>query len=173
MTALDLITPLLELCEIDPPEITGQGIGLSGDHAVFNALIDMSALIHVGNADTILCSGCDHSHSVSVEYAGQGQYRSYCSIAGYQQIEPNQLQRFAISEAWLAQSIASNLHVSHAPQFNATPSAAIRIGRARFNQYVCEVFFARLGRAIDALLNGILEAFFGARDNLRYSGYRH
>ena len=70
MTTTNLVLVLRTLCEGEVPEITGQGIEQSSDQAALASLIELGALTHIGNAETVLCLGCDVPHSIGVEYAG-------------------------------------------------------------------------------------------------------
>jgi hypothetical protein len=144
MTEVNLITTLRSLCEIDPPEITGQGIQESNDRSALASLCELGALVHVGNTESVLCLACDRPHSISVEYAGDGQYRAYCPDSGYQHIRPEELHRLAVAEDWIARTIGSSLGLNaghqSAPMMSST---VVRIGRTRFGPYACELFFGR------------------------------
>ena len=144
MTAVNLIFALRSLCEIDPPEITGQGIDESNDQSALASLFDLGALVHIGNTESVLCFACDRPHSVSVEYVGDGQHRAYCPDSGYQPIRPEELRRMAVAEDWIMRTVGSNLGLNTGSQsVPAMPSTIGRIGRARFGPYVCELFFGR------------------------------
>jgi hypothetical protein len=144
MSAVNLAAVLQNLCEADPPEITGQAIEASECRADFEALIDIGALIPVGAADSILCFSCEEPHTISVEFDGNGSYRAYCVDAGYRDVQPALLRCFAVDIDWITASVASHLGLSVKETSPAAryPDIA-RVGRARFQQYVCEVFFAR------------------------------
>jgi hypothetical protein len=144
MTEVNLIFALRSLCEIDPPEITGQGIDESNDRSALVTLFGLGALIHIGNTESVLCFACDRPHSVSVEYAGDGQYRAYCPDSGYQPIRPEELRRMTVAEDWIMRAVRSSLSLNTGSQsVPAMPSTVVRIGRARFGPYVCELFFGR------------------------------
>lgn len=144
MSAVNLIAVLQPFCELNPPEISGQAIEGSERRADLEALIDIGALVPVRGVETILCFACDEPHSMTVEYDERGTYRAYCVDAGYQDVRPALLRCFAVDINWIAESMASRLGLSmkEAPAAVRYPVVA-RVGRARFEQYVCEVFFAR------------------------------
>jgi hypothetical protein len=141
MTATNLVLALRSLCESQEPEITGQGIEESNDRAALALLIDHGALTHIGNANTVLCLGCDVPHSINVEYAGDGLYRAFCPDSGYQQIRPDALRRFVVDENWIASSIAAALGLNFIKP--SSPSTVTRVGRARFGSYACKLFLGR------------------------------
>lgn len=144
MTGNNLVSALRSLCEIDPPEITGQGIEESADRSALASLVDLGALVHVGNSESVLCFACDRPHSVSVEYAGDGRYRAYCPDSGYQQVRPEALRRLAVAEDWITRTVGSSLGLNASSGSAApTPSMVTRVGRARFGPYACELFFGR------------------------------
>jgi hypothetical protein len=144
MTDGNLVLALRSLCEIDPPEVTGQGIEESSDRSALASLFDLGALVHIGNSESVLCFACDRPHSVSVEYAGDGLYRAYCPDSGYLQVRPEELRRLAVNEDWIARTIGSSLGLNPGGQSApAIPSTVARIGRARFGPYACELFFGR------------------------------
>jgi hypothetical protein len=144
MAAINLVVALRSLCEIDPPEITGQGIDDSNDRSALVSLFDLGALVHIGNTQSVLCFACDRPHSVSVEYAGDGQYRAYCPDSGHQPIRPEELRRMAVAEDWIMRTVGSSLGLNTGSQsVPAMASTVGRIGRARFGPYVCELFFGR------------------------------
>ena len=123
------------------PEITGQGIDESSDRTALASLIDLGALTHIDNAETVLCLGCDVPHSIGVGYAGDGLFRAFCPDSGYQQVHPDTLRRFEVDENWIASSIATALGLNFVKA--STPSSATRVGRARFGPYACELFVGR------------------------------
>jgi hypothetical protein len=141
MTTTNLVLAIRALCEGEVPEITGQGIEESNDQAALTSLIDLGALTHIGNAETILCLGCDAPHSIGVEYAGDGLYRAFCPDSGYQQVQPDTLRRFVVDENWIASSIATALGLNFVKA--SIPSTITRVGRARFGPYACELFVGR------------------------------
>lgn len=144
MTAVNFIMALRSLCEIDPPEITGQGIEESDDRTALASLFDLGALIHIGNNDSVLCLACDCPHSISVEYDGDGLYRAYCPDSGYQQVRPEMLRRLTVDENWITRTVGSSLGLNPSSQSAAAPPPTVaRIGRARFGQYPCDLFFGR------------------------------
>jgi hypothetical protein len=116
MTDGNLVLALRSLCEIDPPEVTGQGIEESDARDGLVSLFDLGALVHVGNSDSILCLACDLPHSIGVEHVGDGLYRAYCADSGYQQVRPETLRRLAVDENWIASSIASALGINFRPR---------------------------------------------------------
>jgi hypothetical protein len=97
MTGGNLVLALRSLCEIDPPEVTGQGTEESSDRGALASLFDLGALVHIGNSESVLCFACDRPHSVSVEYAGDGLYRAYCADSGYFQVAREPLDRASAS----------------------------------------------------------------------------
>ena len=64
MTVGNLLSVLRSLCETDPPEISWQGIVESEKRADLETLVNLGALVNVGNNDGILCLACDEPHSV-------------------------------------------------------------------------------------------------------------
>jgi hypothetical protein len=144
MTAVNLVMVLRSLCELDPPEITGQGIEESDDRTALASLSDLGALIHIGNSDSVLCLACDRPHSVGVEYAGAGLYRAYCPDSGYQQVRPEMLRRLVVDESWIASNLASAVGLNfRRDQSRGLNPAVARVGRAKFGPYACELFFGR------------------------------
>lgn len=144
MASSNLVSVLCSLCEMEPPEVTGQGIEESANRNALATLFELGALLHVGNSESALCFGCDHPHSIAVEYAGDGQYRGYCADTGYQPFRPEDIRRLAVAEDWIVQAIRSSLSLNpggHSVQ--AASSAVSRIGRVRFGSYPCELFFGR------------------------------
>src|SRR3954463_1406499 len=105
--ATNMVGTLRSLCEIDPPEVTGQGIDESADRDAFEALCGLGALVHAGNTDSVLCLECDDPHSITAEFTGDGKYRAYCPNTGYRPIKPEWLRRFVINESWVAQSVGA------------------------------------------------------------------
>jgi hypothetical protein len=144
VTKDNLALALRSLCETDPPEVTGQGIEENDARNAFGSLFDLGALVHVSNSDSILCLACGHPHSIGVEYVGDGLYRAYCPDSGYQQVRPETLRRLVVAEDWIARTVGSSLGLNPSMQSAAaTPSTVARIGRARFGQYACDLFFGR------------------------------
>lgn len=141
MTTANLVLALRSLCECEVPEITGQGIEESSDRTAIASLVDLGALTHTDNAETVLCLGCDVPHSIGVEYAGDGVYRAFCPDSGYQPVLPDTLRRFVVDENWIAGSIATALGLKFVKA--STASTVIRVGRARFGPYACELFVGR------------------------------
>lgn len=142
MAGGNLVSALCSLCELEPPEPTGQGIEEGADRDALTALFNLGALAHVGNSEAVLCFGCDNPHSVTVEYAGGGQYRAYCADSGYQPVAPEDIRRVAVSEDWIVGAVRASLSIN-AQSTQATRSAVARVGRARFGPYPCELFFGR------------------------------
>lgn len=134
---------LSSLCEIDPPEVSWQGIEESGERDAVDALLAHGALVDVANDETILCLACDQPHTVAVEYVSAGSYRAYCPDTGYHHVRPEILRRLAVDEDWIVTSIASRLGVRPKRPTDRSASTVRRISRARFGPYVCELFFGR------------------------------
>jgi hypothetical protein len=141
VTNISAIGRLSQLCEIDPPEVSGQTVEEAPDGWIYRALIDVGALIQSGVRKNILCLACDDAHYASVEHIGDGRYRAYCPVAGYQSVPAATLARFAVDEDWIAETIGTE--VGLAPQTAQRGAAATWIGRARFGPYPCHLFFAR------------------------------
>ena len=88
-----------------------------------DSLFDLGALVHIGNAELVLCLACDRPHSVGVEFAGNGQYRAYCPDSGYQQVRPEELMRLAVAEDWITRTVRSSLGLNPgSPSAPAMPS---------------------------------------------------
>jgi hypothetical protein len=142
MTSEGLSAALRYLCEIDPPRFSWQWIEMHDRRADIEELIELGAATEIGASNTIVCLACDHPHSVTIEYAGDGRYRFFCTEAGYQKVESNALRQFVVNENWIASSVASPLGLT-IRTVSSADRVAIRIGRARFGPYACELFFAR------------------------------
>jgi hypothetical protein len=138
-----LVRVFSSLCELDPPEVLGQGIEISADRDAFRALVEVGALVHVGNTESVICFGCDEPHPIAVEFAGNGGYRGYCADSGYQAIQPSHLMNYSVDEDWLVRALRSGLGIGRRGSREAPRSVAGPIGRARFAPYVCEFFFGR------------------------------
>lgn len=140
----NLVSAMSFLCEIDPPEITGQGIELSTDGPAFQALVRLGGLVHVENAKALLCLACDHPHSIAVEFAGGGKYRGYCVDSGFQEFRQDELRQYRFDEAWLVSMVRACLSITQvsAPP-NTRASALVRIGDCRFGPHRCALFFGR------------------------------
>jgi hypothetical protein len=144
MAQASLVPALCSLCELDPPEITGQGIQASADRAAFTALAELGALVHVGNSESVLCFGCDRPHSMTVEYVGEGQYRGYCANSGYQSVKSKDIRRLMVCDDWIVLAVRSSLRIGADPRNIATTAVMLTsIGRVRFGPYPCEFFFGR------------------------------
>jgi hypothetical protein len=140
----NVVSAISRLCEIEPPEITGQGMELDAHRLALTELVRLGGLIHVGNAQALLCLVCDQPHSIAIESAGAGKYRGYCVDSGFQEFREEELRQYRFDENWLARMVASTLGVSpyRAPVTTQT-SAVVRIGDCRFGPYRCALFFAR------------------------------
>jgi hypothetical protein len=132
---------LCSLCEVEPPEISWQGIVESEARAELVDLLDNGALIQVGVADEILCLACDEPHNLAVEYLGGAAYQAYCPIAGSQRIEARLLLRYAVDPSWPAAAVASAIGLQPSRSLERRP-IVVNIGRARFGPYACQVLFA-------------------------------
>jgi hypothetical protein len=138
----DLVSVLCLLCEMEPPEITGQGIRESIDRITLTSLVELGALVQVGNSESVLCFACDHPHSIAVESAGAGQYRAYCADSGYQPLRPEDIRRLVVAENWIVRTVRSTVGLRH--QSAHLPTSAVAwIGKARFGPYPCDLFFGR------------------------------
>jgi hypothetical protein len=136
------LTTLLQLCEIDPPEISRQWIDQHESRDSVEALIVKGALVAVGNVNAVVCEVCDEQHWILPEYIGPGQYRGYCPVSGSHSLSPRLLECFAVDEAWIIRRLAEALSL----RLRKTPiggSSVFHLGRVRFGPYPCEAFFGR------------------------------
>jgi len=143
MAKPNLIPALCSLVELEPPEISGQGIEMSPDRSALLALAKLGALVHTGNSDSAVCFGCDEPHPMAVEYAEDGQYRGFCREAGFQPIEADSLRRFGVSDDWIVAAVRSSLAIGAGQSTVTIASMLKRIGRVRFGAYRCELFYGR------------------------------
>jgi len=138
----DAVRLLAELCEVEPPEISGESIADGRNETGWRLLQRIGALAEIDQAETVLCSACDNPHPVKVELAPVGGYRAYCPDTGWQTIDGTAILRFAVDEQWIANSIRTLIGLKPI-EIRPGESLLTRIGRGKFGPYRTELFFAR------------------------------
>jgi hypothetical protein len=137
------VSALQLLCEIDPPEVAWPEIE-AGDSAVeLGNLLRFGALVEDRLRQSITCLACDVPHSVCVEYRDAGTYRAYCPDVGYHQLRAEDLRVYRLDENWITARIALSVGLKPGRGSKDDRPDYLRIGRARFGRYPCELFFAR------------------------------
>jgi hypothetical protein len=140
--ATDLMQALQLLCEIDPPDISGQWVDRHKLKPSIELLIAAGALVPSDNVSSVLCEMCDHSHWIVPEHFGAGNYRGYCPVAGYHSLSAESLRCFVLNDNWIVDGIAGALGLRRKrSQVDKTP--IVGIGRTRFGPYYCELLFGR------------------------------
>ncbi len=113
--ATEAIDLLLELCELDPPEIGGAVLADRFAQAG-ERLIAWGVLRSGANVATVTCRTCHDDHPAEVEFDRTARaYRHYCPEADWVPVPDEDLRRYRLDLSWLvtwlsrALSIPSNL----------------------------------------------------------------
>jgi hypothetical protein len=135
---------LLErLCEEEPPSFQWQNLREAEELSELKALLALGMLRHANNASSIWCTNCDSTHSVAVEFRGDGVYRAYCQEVGFFVVDPEDLRVLELDLAASTALIGRGLGIPPLISAEVVPRLLYRVGSPKFGPYRTRVYFAR------------------------------